>query len=256
MADAGKAIEQSGDIQRKTFESNVLTRMGGVLFVVDVELPKTQAKLAEDIRTFLQLDFNEAIDHFKSRGIVNADAFEKMTSVERARSFFVAKTQSESVVAGMKSKLETTLTNGGSLREFQNEFLKSFSEEGDRAGQKAARSYLETVYRTNIGTSYNAGRFQAQTSPAVAELYPYWQYVTAHDGRVRSAHERLHGKLWRVGSEEGQSFYPPNGFNCRCTMIVTDKFNQKSFDKEADSSAIVAEGFFGSPMAEIHREAA
>ena len=48
--------------------------------------------------------------------------------------------------------------------------------------------------------------------------FPYLQYVTAHDDHVRPAHKALDGIIRPVDNPFWQTHYPPNGYNCRCTV--------------------------------------
>lgn len=47
-----------------------------------------------------------------------------------------------------------------------------------------------------------------------AELYPYWQYKTEEDDRVREEHEALDNLVFKIGDPEGDECYPPNDWNC------------------------------------------
>jgi hypothetical protein len=50
------------------------------------------------------------------------------------------------------------------------------------------------------------------------DIYPYLRYVTAGDERVRETHRQLEGTTLPVDSPFWQQYYPPNGWNCRCTV--------------------------------------
>jgi SPP1 gp7 family putative phage head morphogenesis protein len=51
---------------------------------------------------------------------------------------------------------------------------------------------------------------------ANVELRPYWQYMSMQDVAVRHAHASLHGRVYRYDHPFWDTWYPPNGFNCRC----------------------------------------
>jgi SPP1 gp7 family putative phage head morphogenesis protein len=50
------------------------------------------------------------------------------------------------------------------------------------------------------------------------EEKPFLEYVTAGDDRVREEHEELEGTIEPVDSPFWEEFYPPNGWNCRCSV--------------------------------------
>ena len=49
------------------------------------------------------------------------------------------------------------------------------------------------------------------------------QYRTANDGRVRPEHAALHGVTLPMSDTFWHEFYPPNGWNCRCTVVQVRK---------------------------------
>lgn len=51
----------------------------------------------------------------------------------------------------------------------------------------------------------------------------YLQYRTAGDARVRKTHQRLHGITLPITSKFWDKYFPPNGWNCRCTVVQVRK---------------------------------
>lgn len=77
---------------------------------------------------------------------------------------------------------------------------------------------LRTIYQTNTQVAYSAQRYQQQRDNAINR--PYWQYTAVGDKRTRPSHNQMHGLIYRYDDPFWQTFYPPNGFNCRCTVIA------------------------------------
>ncbi|MGY6773604.1 phage minor head protein [Gallibacterium sp. ZY190522] len=86
---------------------------------------------------------------------------------------------------------------------------------------------LNTIYRTNVQTAYSAQRYQQARDNAINR--PYWQYSAVGDSRTRPSHAMLNGRIYRYDDPFWQTFYPPNGFNCRCTVIA---LSQRQLDSE------------------------
>jgi hypothetical protein len=53
---------------------------------------------------------------------------------------------------------------------------------------------------------------------AVAEKRPFWRYVAIKDRRARLTHSALNGKVYPHDHPFWDTYYPPNGFMCRCTV--------------------------------------
>lgn len=48
------------------------------------------------------------------------------------------------------------------------------------------------------------------------DTHPYLEYLTANDEHVREEHQRLHGLVYPIDDPFWDSYYPPNGWRCRC----------------------------------------
>lgn len=93
-------------------------------------------------------------------------------------------------------------------------------------------SFLQAVKRVN--NTYNVHYLNAEYNHAVAssqmavnwqdymdniDVAPFLKYVTAGDERVREEHRGLDGTIKRKDDPFWRTWYPPNGWNCRCDVI-------------------------------------
>ena len=131
----------------------------------------------------------------------------------RLRSFTMAHVTDAATLQSLKDELQKVLEGGGTFADFRNRAV-------DLLGEAANDDHLRTVYATNLHTAYNAGKYY-EGMDAIEEL-PFWQYVTAGDNKVRPAHAILDGTVWRKDDPIWDSIYPPNGFNCRCSVSELD----------------------------------
>ncbi|QLB44506.1 phage minor head protein [Mannheimia pernigra] len=94
---------------------------------------------------------------------------------------------------------------------------------------------LNTIYRTNMQQAYSAARYQRYMDNV--DNRPYWQYSAVGDQRTRPAHQALNGKIYRYDDPFWATFYPPNGFNCRCTVIALGErdLKRKGIDEVGSS---------------------
>ena len=78
---------------------------------------------------------------------------------------------------------------------------------------------LDTAFNTAMQRAYSLGRYDQMREPGVAAILPYWQYWIVGDLRVRPEHRVLQGFTARADDPVWNKIYPPNGFNCRCTVV-------------------------------------
>lgn len=79
--------------------------------------------------------------------------------------------------------------------------------------------WLETNIVTGYASSYEAANWIRMNDPDITDLYPAVQYLTRKDSRVRDEHAALDGMYFRKNDPILKKIYPPNGWNCRCTVI-------------------------------------
>lgn len=78
---------------------------------------------------------------------------------------------------------------------------------------------LETNFRTGTQIMYSAGQYAYNQDPAIQDILWGYEYVAVMDDRVRDAHAAMNGVRMPKQSDVWLSWWPPNGYNCRCTLI-------------------------------------
>lgn len=78
------------------------------------------------------------------------------------------------------------------------------------------RQWLETEYTTAHLSALAAAKHQELKTKT--RLYPYWEYKTVGDDRVRADHAALNGVILKHDDPLWDEIYPPNGYNCRCSV--------------------------------------
>ena len=84
---------------------------------------------------------------------------------------------------------------------------------------------LKTIYSVNMQTAYMTGRYKTQMDNT--DNRPYWEYVAVMDSRTRPEHAILNGLVYRYDDPFWRSFYPPNGWRCRCRVNALSERNIK-----------------------------
>lgn len=95
-----------------------------------------------------------------------------------------------------------------------------FAQDVKAIDENYNRSYLRAEY--NFATQSARSAAQWAQYQADGDQF-YLQYRTAADERVRESHAFLHGTTLPVDDPFWQKFFPPNGWNCRCTVVQVRK---------------------------------
>lgn len=159
--------------------------------------------------------FEEAVDYFKERVPVTAEQFYQIAEEYRALAFTVSGYTKAQILKRFYDELLAALEDGNTLTEFRsnmNEFLESEGYEGLDPLQ------ADNIFRTNIQTAYNVGHYEQMTDPGVKQLRPYWQYDAVNDAHTRPSHLLMDGRVFPADSPVWDTWFPPNGFRCRCTV--------------------------------------
>lgn len=181
---------------------------------------------------FTPLAPREALAYFREKtlGARFSYSWLDMWQEEHAAAFVVAKAMRKEVLTVLYDGLEQALSEGITQAEFikrvrpllQAKDWWGFQETTDPLTGELKRSELgtprrlRTIYRVNTTTARAVGRWEhiERTKDAA----PWLMYVDAGDGRVRHAHKQLNRVIRRVDDPFWKTFYPPNGWNCRCIV--------------------------------------
>ncbi|WP_085163761.1 phage head morphogenesis protein [Gilliamella bombi] len=187
-----------------------------------------------DLGYAMKLEPKLAVDYFRSKGYKITWNWQEMSTQAHAQAFTVAKATSLDVLESIQLELDRALAMGITEREFKKNLTPVLQKLGwwgkqinvDSDGnakeiQLGSPRRLSTIYRTNLATAYQAGRYQQQL--ASSETHPYWQYIATMDNRTRAAHAALHLKVFRYDDPIWQKLYPPNGWGCRCRVRALTK---------------------------------
>lgn len=105
-----------------------------------------------------------------------------------------------------------------------------FKDIANKISYQYNTNYLEAEYSTAIGSAQMASRWvEIQKDKAT---FPTLIYRTVGDARVREAHKSLDGVKRLVGDSFWDTYYPPNGWRCRCDV------EQHHSDYQTDESTI------------------
>ena len=154
--------------------------------------------------------FTEAIDWAKGRVSVLPEYFYgELSARSRSRAHTVSGLASLDQIQGVLDSLNRALEKGETFADWR----KSLPPEVLQLG----KARLDNIFRTNIQTNYNVGRYQQQQ--ANNRRRPFLMYDAINDGRTRPHHRAMDNFIAPFDDPIWRKWYPPNGFRCRCSTI-------------------------------------
>ncbi len=150
----------------------------------------------------------EALAFWKDRIPLTESEIRQLSEGARSRAFTAAGLARQDQVALLHQALREAIENGTGLKEFKERIAPLLAEKGWQ-GHRVAN-----ILRTNLQTAYSAGRWAQMQS--TKKYFPYLEYYTVGDRRVRPSHAVLGGMVFPIDHPFWDANYPPNGFSCRC----------------------------------------
>ena len=95
----------------------------------------------------------------------------------------------------------------------------SFWAEVQKLNPKYNKNYLQAEWQTAKQAGYHAAGWQEYQRSK--DLYPNLKYKTQGDNKVRDEHRLLEGYIAPIDSDFWKTYYPPNGWRCRCYVVQT-----------------------------------
>ena len=194
-----------------------------------------------NINFVLDLPPKKAIEWLETKK-VTAENYRNLTESEIAKVYTVAKMTDLDMLQDIKSSLIAAAEQGKPFAAWKKDILQHLENKGwlhpnghngkDIIDPKTGEIFgsatdigihsiprrLENIYRTNMQAAYNAGQYQ--TYMADVDNRPYWQYDAVGDERTRAAHSAMDGLVYRYDDPFWTTFYPPNGYRCRCSVMA------------------------------------
>jgi SPP1 gp7 family putative phage head morphogenesis protein len=177
---------------------------------------------------------SEAMGYFKSKGLRATFSYADMIGRAHDQAFTVAKMMDVDLLKQVRDSLDSALANGTAFSEWKatiGPILKAAGWWGESPlpdpltgqmvnAQLGSAWRLETIFRTNLQTAYAAGQWRQIQDQA--EVAPFLMYDAVDDFRTRPAHRAWDGTVLPASSTWWKTHYPPNGWNCRCSVIQLD----------------------------------
>lgn len=173
----------------------------------------------------------EALAFFRAKGLRVSFAWQDVWAAEHEAAFTVAKMADVDLLADVRDAVDAAIAEGQTLRQFSQALMPRLMKAGwwgereqvdpltgkTQLVQLGSARRLETIFRTNMNTSYAAGEWSQIEDTAGSA--PYLMYDAVDDNRTRAQHRVWDGLVLRWDDPFWNSHRPPNGWNCRCSTI-------------------------------------
>ncbi len=163
---------------------------------------------------------------------------------EHARMFTVAKSAGFDILQDVHDELVKALSEGRTFEQFAAELRPALERKGwwgrklltdpetgeIRAVTLGSKRRLRTIFDVNMRVSHAAGHWAMFERNKATR--PFLRYVHIdphlHQPNSRPHHARLHNLVLPVDHPFWQTFAPPNGWGCRCTL---QQLSQRDVDR-------------------------
>ena len=164
------------------------------------------------------LESEQAQDFIRSHAAILDSSFQATPMSDRMRQRLQ---RSDYIFSGIKTFHELNeafplIYDADGIRKPFEQFLK----EVRNIHRTYNRTYLQAEYNFVVSSSTMAAKWEEFQKDG--DRYNL-QYRTANDDRVRPEHAALHGVTLPPSDTFWAEYYPPNGWNCRCTVVQVRK---------------------------------
>jgi SPP1 gp7 family putative phage head morphogenesis protein len=174
---------------------------------------------------------DDAAQYIRDLTPVTKEIFDGLTAQYKKHAFTLAAAADVRLIG----KIRDALADAAQKGETKDQFELSVKKITDDAGVAELNSFtLDTAFNTAMQRAYSLGRYEQMHDPATKNVLPFWQYWTVGDDRVRPEHAVLDQFTARADDPVWMKIYPPNGFNCRCSVVPVMEAEALKADKEAN----------------------
>lgn len=156
----------------------------------------------------------EAQAFWRDKVKLSPGEFARLSDEAKTRAFAVSGIARGDELDTVFAALQKAIDQGISFDRFKEECGDIFARRG-WTGKRQWR--VDNIFRTNIQTAYNVGHYRQLVEDR--DTFPYWQYSAINDSRTRPTHLAMDGRVWPADHPVWNTWFPPNGFRCRCSVI-------------------------------------
>lgn len=185
----------------------------------------------------------EAVRWFAQRVPFTRDELEQLDEATRKRAFYVSNVAQLRLVSDVHKAISKAIEKGTTLDAFKRAVGAKLAAEW--GGPKPA--VVETIFRTNVQSAYNAGRLEQFEDPIIKALRPMRGWSVILDSRTTEFICRpLATVVVPADSTFAKTHIPPLHYRCR-TGIMALSAEERARSPEHLPDVTPTEGFGGDP---------
>jgi SPP1 gp7 family putative phage head morphogenesis protein len=175
---------------------------------------------------FAHSTYEEAIEWLQSKGIVSPEEFRQMSSMLKQISFSIQGVEQKRILEAVKDSIEAAMHDGTPYRQWAKNVDKVF----DNYGVTPLSSWhLEAVYRTNLQSVYHIAKHENFEQDDNVTGY---EVSGIDDDRTCDICGPMIGFRAAKDDPVWNTWWPPNHYNDRCTVIPLTDYYMKAHDLE------------------------
>lgn len=170
----------------------------------------------------------EALLYLRNKGLRPSFDWQDVWAQEHAHAFTVAKATQLEVLETIRKAVDRALSTGQTYEHFAKDLAPRLQGYGwwgrqlvtdPRTGEEVIAQLgspqrLRLIYDANIRSAHAAGQWErAQRTKAVL---PYFLYIETVSREPREEHLAQVGTIAHVDDPYWDTWFPPNGYNCKC----------------------------------------
>lgn len=169
------------------------------------------------INAVFKQPFAEQVAFFRGKlgNLISTSSWRDVQKSAHDTGFMVAGAAKADLLADLAAAVDQAISEGTGIEAFRKNF--------DRIVEKTGWSYngeynwrTRTIYRTNMATSYSAGRLVQLREGG----FEYWMYRHSDSvARPRPLHVSWNRLTLPANDPWFKTHYPPNGWGCQCYVV-------------------------------------
>ncbi|PTY03907.1 hypothetical protein DB346_02955 [Verrucomicrobia bacterium LW23] len=190
----------------------------------------------------------EAARTISDKAVTSRAVFYGLLPELRAKAFIITGIAAMDVLQDVRDMI-AEVPRGADWEETKKKIVEEISpyitnKDGSLLDKAAAERRATLLLRTHVFQANAAAQYAVNMRQM--DVFPYWQYLSMEDKRVRPTHAALHGLVLPASSPFWNGHTPPWDWNCRCQVVPLTQDDYEDIEK-ADAGKPVEERSIPSP---------